>query len=283
MSQPSIVQQPKKYQFSSDSIRNVSGVNNSAYVSDYGYSSINILDQERNSTNKFHVININNPKQGFKVSLTDTPKTTNRQIFQDNSNNNKRNINPNQVLAFSNTGLTDLNPKPTHKESSLFSYTPQVAINDGMGYSIQKVKAKTTNKETTLNKNYIPNVHSFSTFENRNKFNNITISDSKEDLITKDDFQVFRTPNSSLFKVNANHNLIGDTKLNNNMLLKEASNTYFHKNVSNILNNPISSTQHGEVTSYKQSQLNENKNTFGYYITEQLKNNPYYNRKRNDD
>jgi hypothetical protein len=246
----SLFQNPKSNQLLSDTNRNLSTVTTN-HVNDYGKKSINLQELERNTTNQSHTLNANKSSVGHQIRLQDNVKGTIKETLlekQDNSGNIKSNLNNS-----GDTGITNYKTKTTNKETLVDNnYNGHVNKKDGMGYSVVNAYAKTTNKEVTSDYAYSGHVNDinkssmvYSTYdnpekvrnathvedykggantntsasENRVKYNNAEITDSKEKLLkTKPSSR-----NSSLGVITNND--VGKQKLTANMLLKERQKT----------------------------------------------------------
>lgn len=314
---PSLVQKSTRHNLTNDVVRNVGSLL-TPYSYDYGRSGINLTEMERESTSTQHVLNINQSAFGTQMAYNDSAKNTMKQTTIELTDN-LRNYAPFVINGEANTGLTDWMPKNTQKESTVTNdYTRPITQNDGMGYVIANPEAKTTHKESTLNINHFNNVHGankesmvYSTYqdpqkvryathltdyngpgnyavnmyENRSKYDNAEICDKKEKTL-KDDRPNGR--NAAIGKIHAGQNLIGEIKCTDNLLFKEREHNRGFDNISNINNVIPSITQFGTITKcYDNTHdlfniTNSEYNRFnGDIITEQLKNNPYYNLKRN--
>lgn len=314
----SIAQSPKRMQLPSDTSRNIiSNLNKKQF--DYGRSSINSVELERDTTSQQHSLNVNKSTAGTPMSYSDLARKTMKQTtVQRNTNDTSRNMNTSTKLD-SHTGMTTWDPKTTQKETLLFEHKGQINKKDGMGYVVANYDAQTTNKETTLNTDYIPQANSNnksstvqSTFknpqkvryavhaedykgsggfytsqaENREQFKNANISNTKEQSIIIKDEETYRGTNSSMGKIQ--NNSIGTVKIKDNMLLKEQDNTHVQNkdNISNIIPNQellgANTKQSNQLSQY--DNFNENNKERGNRfnaidIQNQLKNNPLYNLK----
>lgn len=264
---PSIVQNAKRTQLPSDSNRNMGSLNISSNVYDYGRSSVKLTELERNTSSQQHVLNIQQSGVGSQMSYFDDAKITVKETIVGLSDTN-RNYTPFVINGSNNTGFTSWNPKNTQKESTIHNnYTRPITKNDGMGYVVANYDAKSTIKQTTLNKNHLnqasyyisnpedyagskdpqkvryavhaedykgPSVYYTNDHENRDQFFNANISIDKEQLVHKDPGQEFRGANSNIGKIHAGDGLIGEIKSNDNMLFKERVNNQSQRNVGNI-------------------------------------------------
>ena len=270
---PSVVQNAKRTQLLSDNSRNVTS-SLSPYTSDYGRSSVNLTEMERETTSQQHILNIQKSGYGNKTPFYDTAKTTTKETVV-GLVDSTRNYSPVVINGNTNNGITCWAPKSTQKESTIYNkYTRPVTKNDGMGYTIANYDLKTTTKQTTLNENHInqasyyisdptdytsfqnpqkirnavhakdyigPSVYFKGDSENRDQWLNANISDKKEQIVSKAPGQEFRGADSNMGKISAGEGLIGTIKSTDNLLLKERLNFRHVDNVSNI-NNIIPNT-----------------------------------------
>lgn len=301
----SIFQDPRRNQLSSDTQRNIgskiSGVN------DYGKNSINLLELERDTTNDQHTLNINKSSSGQRIGIQDNIKGTLKETLlekQDNSGNIRTKLK-------GDSGMTDYTFKTTNKETLVEKngkYNGHVNKKDGMGYNVVNAFAKTTNKEITSDHAYSghandsnKNAMIYSTFENpekvrnavhvenyqgvgnhhtsaaenRIKYKNAEISESKEKLLQG------QRPNgrtSSLGVAINSKDILGRVKITDNMLLKEKS----KKRVENLnfTNNIPSKNLLGEQQEKHNNQSEVQNNRINLNdISMQLNNNPFFNLK----
>lgn len=315
----SILQKPKRTQLSNDTSRNVNSIL-SPNVYDYGRSSINPFELERDTTSRMHTININKSNASTPMSYQDVARNTMKQTTVE-LNDTIRNINTTRKND-SNTGMTTWDPKTTQKETLLYEHKGQANKKDGMGYVVSNYDAKTTNKETTLHENYIPHANDnnkssmiYSTFQdpikvryavhaenykgagnyytsntlNRDQYSNANISNIKEQSVIINDGQTYRGTNSSLRKITNNNP--GVLKSTDNLLLKEQYNyhTQNFSNISNVIPNQAiygSNTQlfHNQNSQFDMFNGNNNGSNFNRFnardINTQLHDNPFYNLKR---
>lgn len=302
----SIAQIPKRNQLQSDTTRNL--MSQTPGINDYGKQSLNLPELERQTTSQLHTLNINKGNSGHQLTLQDNMKTTHKEMLVDKRDNtgNIKTINKD-----TNTGYTDYKLKTTQKESLVNNnYKGQANKNDSMGYNIAKYSAKTTNKEITSDIHYSGHVNDNnknnmirSTFENpekvryaihaedykghgnygvnscenRTRFDNAEIIETKEILLegTRPS-----GPKSSLGSISSGVNGVGELKITQNMLLKEQD----KERVENLVNSNVIVSK--ESLGYLQPMYNnysevENSRLSGDLVSEQLKENPFYNLKRN--
>jgi hypothetical protein len=152
----SIFQDPIRQQLRSDTSRNINSVLN-PNVHDYGVSSYNLPELERDTTKNNPLGNVNRSGYGQQIYNQDNPKDTIKQttLHSDNSGN----IVSVQKKSSNTSSLgTDYTFRSTNKESLVeanknYRGTPS-NTNPGMGYNVAKYRAKTTNGETVSKNNY---------------------------------------------------------------------------------------------------------------------------------
>lgn len=299
----SVFQTPKRNQLRSDTERNmgsqIPGVN------DYGKSSYNLPEMERETTHEYQTLNVNRSGSGGHVALQDQVKPTIKETLvgkRDNSGNIRRFINKDQ-----NTGMTDYSLKTTNKETLIYKdYRGHANKKDQVGYNVAKYTAKTTNKEITSDTPYSGGANASSktnmvrstfenpekvrhavhvenyrgagkshtsTSENRTKYNNAEITEKKEVLL-----QGARPsgPKSTLGSIAGGVGAVGELKLTPNMLLKERG----KDRVENIhFQNVIPSTEiigHQQPIFHKYGEV-ENTRIDGNLVRAQLSKNPFHN------
>lgn len=311
----SLLQASKRNQLNIDGniIRNATSTN--PYTNDYGKSGFNPPTMERESTSKFHTLNVNQSGQGNIVASQDNAKNTIKETTV-GLVDPTRNVKSTLFNADSNTGLTEWDPKTTNKETLMYEQKGQANKKDGMGYIVANYDAKVTNKQTT-HTNYYGTTNSankdamiYSTFqdpikirnaihvkdykgvggtmvgdaENRDKYYNADISITKEKTL---EGERPSGTNSSMGKLPAGEDLVGIIKSNDNLLLKERANTR-PENINNISNNIPTVGEMGNLTHQtKNSQADifssnttDKNNRFNSdLITQQLSQNPFYNLK----
>lgn len=310
----SLLQESKRNQFNvrSNTKRNLTG---SSSTNDYGKESMNPPSVERESTSKFHTLNVNQSAKGNILTLQDNAKNTIKETTVELVDSG-RNILSTVFNADSNTGLTQWDPKTTNKQTLMYETKGQANKKDGMGYVVANYDAKVTNKQTThseysgtansINKdNMIYSTYKnpikvrnavhindykgtgiipVSDAENRDKYYNANISIIKESTLKGERPS---GTNSSLGKISSGEGLVGTIKSNDNLLLKEKVNTR-QENINNINNNIPTTNQLGVSTNQKKhtqndlfsSNINDRNNRYnGDLITKQLSQNPYYNLK----
>lgn len=299
----SVFQAPKRTQLRSDTERNMGSQIPS--VNDYGKSSYNLPELERDSTKDYQALNVNRSGLGQHISLQDQARSTIKETLvgkRDNSGNIRRFINKDV-----NTGMTDYSLKTTNKESLIYNdYKGQANKKDQVGYNIAKYTAKTTNKEITSDTPYSGGANASSktnmvrstyenpekvrnavhaenyrgagkthtsTAENRTQYNNAEISEKKEVLL-KGNRPSGRK--STLGSIAGGVGTIGDIKSTPNMLLKEQQ----KDRVENIhFQNVIPSTEiigHQQPIFHKYGEV-ENSRLEPNLVKNQLKDNPFYN------
>ena len=267
----SLFQEPKRVQLRSDTERNISSYIPSS--NDYGKSSYNLPELERDTTKQYNLLNVNKNTAGQRISLSDEARTTGKESLV-----NKRTDSGNvkgTVEKYANTGITNYDPKVTNKESLIYkNYIGNANKKDQVGYNIAKYRAKTTNKETTSDNSYIgPIKYHNQTVESRTKYNNAEISNTKEKLVKG------ARPSgrkSTLGTISSGVGSVGDIKLTPNMLLKERA----KERIENI--NVQQVIQSKEKIGYLTPVFNnhsevENNRIDGTLIQKQLSKNPFYN------
>lgn len=265
-----LVQTPKRTQLEADSSRNIGS--HVPSVNDFGKSSYNLPELERDTTNDRHTLNVNRSNSGQKVSLFDQPKITQKETLigkRDNSGNIRR-----FIKKDNNTGMTNHIPKTTNKQTLIYkNYKGQANKKDQVAYTINKYTAKTTNKEITSNNPYQGNANSFKTQTVRTQYNNAEITDKKEKLLKG------ARPSgrkSTLGAISGGKTTIGDIKSTQNMLLKEQTNLRPEApRISQII--PSKEIIGQQKHSFNKSSEVENTRMNFQSIQEQLSNNPYYN------
>lgn len=300
----SYVQDTKRSQLKSDTIRNRGS--NVPGTNDYGLSSYNLPELERQTTHEYQTLNVNRKGAGQKMSLPDEARATIKETVvgkRDNSGNIKRNVN-----AAKNTGMTDYNVKTTNKETLIYKdYRGHATKKDQVGYNIAKYRAKTTNKEITSDTPYSGGANASrktdmvrSTFadpqkvryavhaenyrgagkthtqnaENRTKYRNAEISERKE-IALKGARPSGRK--STLGSIAGGVGTVGEIKSTPNMLLKERSKDRVENvNVQNVIpSKEVIGQQQPLVNRYGEV---ENNRIDGQMIyNSQLKQNPFYN------
>lgn len=313
----SLLQDTKRNQLTSDTMRNANSVN-SPYVYDYGKSSVNHPELERDTTSKFHSLNVNQSRSGNIIGHQDNARNTLKETTVELVEP-YRNVKSGVIKIDSNTGITSWKPKITGKETLIFEHKGQANKKDGMGYTVSNYDAKTTHKESTLNIDYNghasgvnkdsmvystyddpikvrnalhtenyqgPGINTIADAENREKYYNAEISVIKEKALQG---ERTRGTNSAFGKLASGHNLVGDIKTNDNLLLKESTNTRV-ENTSNISNNipnvigDLTQQNFHNQTSQKDtfsSDVSAKNNRFNAdLISSQLNQNPFYNLKK---
>lgn len=298
-----VFQNPKRTQLRSDTERNlasqVPGIN------DYGKSSYNLPELERETANEYHTLNVNKSSSGQRVALQDDAKITIKETLvdkRDNSGNIRRVINRDN-----NTGMTDYSLKTTNKESLIYKdYKGTASKKDQVGYNIAKYTAKTTNKEITSDTPYSGTANASnktnmvrSTFENpekvrnavhvkdyrgtvkrhtsnaenRTKYDNAEITEKKE-ILLKGARPSGRK--STLGSISSGVDSVGETKLTPNMLLKERSKDRVENvNLQNVI--PSKEIIGRQQPLYHRYAEVENNRISSDLAREQLSKNPFYN------
>lgn len=269
----SLFQEPKRVQLPADTERNVGSYIPSS--NDYGKSSYNLPELERDTTKQYNLLNVNKNTAGQRISLSDEARTTNKESLV-NKRTDSGHI-KGTIEKYANTGMTNYDPKVTNKESLIYkNYVGNANKKDQVGYNIAKYRAKTTNKETTSDKSYIgPVKYHNQTVEMRTKYNNAEISNTKETLVKG------TRPNgrkSTLGTISSGVGSVGEIKLTPNMLLKEKPRERI-ENV-NVQQVPPSKEKIGYPTPvFNNHSEVQNNRIDGALIQNQLSNNPFYNLK----
>lgn len=267
----SLFQEPKSVQLPTDTERNVGSYIPSS--NDYGKSSYNLPELERDTTKQYNLLNVNKNTAGQRISLSDEARTTNKESLV-----NKRTDSGHvkgTIEKYTNTGMTNYDPKVTNKESLIYkNYIGNANKKDQVGYNIAKYRAKTTNKETTSDKSYIgPVKYHNQAVEMRTKYDNAEISNTKE-ILVKGARPSGRK--STLGTISGGAGSVGEIKLTPNMLLKEKPKERIENvNVQQVIS---SKEKIGYLTpvfnNYSEVQNNR---IDGTLIQNQLSKNPFYN------
>lgn len=300
----SAFQTPKRVQLRSDTERNRGS--NIPTVNDYGKSSYNLPELERETTNEYQALNVNKSSSGQKMPLPDEARSTIKETLvgkKDNSGNIKSN-----VERFKNTGMTDYNVKTTNKETLIYKdYRGHATKKDQVGYNIAKYRAKTTNKEITSDTPYSGNadashktsmvrstfanpekvryaVHAENyrgagkahtqTVESRAQYHNAEITEKKERLLKG------ARPSgrkSTLGSISGGVGTVGKIKSTPNMLLKErAKDRVENINFQNVIpSKEVIGNQ--QPIHHRYSEVENNRIDGNMIYDAQLKKNPFYN------
>lgn len=215
-----LVQEPKRFNYENDYIRNVAGQQRAA---DYGKSAVALPETERASTSVSVVLNPQALQQGNVQRPSDLPKTTGKEtlVSANHSGNVKTSFEQGRAKAYE-LGITDIHAKMTQKQNTLVEdYTGNLHRDDGMGYTVSKYNAKTTGRQTTHTDDYLPNgashVKQTTVY---NAYKNAKIRDTKEILVSGE-----RPSGPQKFQTASGKTSVGrTTKIRDNMLLKEQTN-----------------------------------------------------------
>jgi hypothetical protein len=143
----SAVQEPKRENYENDYIRNVSGYKS---VDDYGKKTYKNYETERVTTeDKTHLLNRTSNTLGLKPKFRDLPKTTVKEttMYTDNTGNVKTTFDKGFSDMYNN-GYVDVFAKTTNKQTTLTkNFLGNINKNDGMGYLVNKYDAPMTGKE----------------------------------------------------------------------------------------------------------------------------------------
>jgi hypothetical protein len=303
----------KRQQLSNDSVRNIS--HTTANNGDYGKNNISLRELERNSTNVQHNLNANKADSGHIIGLQDNIKNTIKETTLHQKSGNIQSILKGSDADAYNDNISGIDLRSTQKELNLFEHKGQANKKDQMGYNIANYNAKTTNKETTSNNEY--NGHAadinknstvYSTYdnpekvrnpimaidykgnagyevgqaENRNKYSNAQVNEKSTILVSNE-----RPSGQNHQNYNGGVEVLGDVYTKPNKFLSEEAYTY-NPNISNISNiipnkekigvtesNGRGGNLYGELENKRESR------EFASLINNQLKDNPFYNLKRN--
>lgn len=296
----SLVQEPKRNQLESDTMRNMGS--NGFSVNDYGKNSYNFTEMERETTNSGNqALNINMSNSGHQIGLQDELYSTMKETLiekQDNTGNIS-------TLKKYDSNITDYTFKTTQKETLINNkYKGQASKKDGMGYTVVNPEAKTTNKEINCNNSYSGHANDtnknsmvYSTFENpekvrnavhienykgvggyhtsasenRQQFENAEITAKKENLLKG---QRPGGRKSTLGSIS--NNTLGKTKLTPNMLFKERANTR-KENIHTQSIIPSKNSLGIQDQVFNNFSEVENNRLNVADISKQLSTNPYYN------
>ena len=268
--------------------RNVNSIQSNPNINTNGLGSdtYNFPELQRDSTKEYQLTNINKASIGPRTKIQDNAKQTNKQtILTDRSGSGTINS-----TFFKDSNTTDIGTdytfKMTQKENLVDNkYLAQANKKDGMGYNIVNMDAKTTNKETTLAKNYVGSGNFTNEAENREQYDNVYIRDTKEKSLMGEHA---RGKNSGLNNIYAGIGALGAVKSTDNQLLKESANkrTENVDNINSIITNKMLIGQNTQLNKGDNSQIDlfNNNNTSARnnrfdadVITEQLSKNIYYN------
>ena len=304
-----IVQDSKRNQLRSDTERNIGSIIPQTH--DYGKSSYNLPQLQRDTTNSSHELNAQQTDKGYTVRLLDDVKNTNRETLDktDYSGNIKTTFDVVLSSAYS-MGNTGIDTKTTQKESLVENkYKGNPNKKDAMGYMVFNAYAKPTQKEISVRdvrnashvSSYVDAPTIYSTYkdpvkikvpthieysgnphkhvsseESREQFDNAEISNTKEQAVMG---ERPAGQSGSLAFVPGSKAIIGETKLTDNMLLKSDENTYIRgkDNISSV----IPHIHQMGIVDHSSNSLSSIENTRmnGIDIKQQLKENPYYNLK----
>ena len=156
----SLVQEPKRENYENDYLRNVGGYKS---VNDYGRKTYKNYETERATTeDKSHLLNRASMTLGLKTKFRDLPKTTVKEttLKTDNTGNVKTTFDQTFTEMY-NQGLVDISAKTTNKQTTLTkNFLGNINKNDGMGYLVNKYDAPMTGKEIIVsNIEYRPGGH----------------------------------------------------------------------------------------------------------------------------
>lgn len=239
-SNDTVVQPSKRLNYENTYAGNIVGKRS---VNDFGKSSITPTYNERASTEQeTHVLNVNKSTFGVKSRQNDLPKNTLKETVNYKGTGHVKTIFDKGLMSAFDSGLSGVEMKPTHKESTLTNnYKGIINKQDGMGYLVNKYEAKTTGKETvTNNSDYKGNAAYASESTSRQLYVNADIRDNKETLESGE-----RPSGPQSFRINNGKVSFGDTKSTENMLLKEQE-------------------ERRPILNHTRSQIINSKNSLGY-------------------
>lgn len=256
----SIMQIPKRVNFENDYSRNVVG--NKA-TNDYGLSGIQPVETERATTGEeTHFLNVNKSGFGVRTQLNDLAKTTVKETtLQFDNTGNVKTLFDKGIMGAYDTGVTDVNAKTTHKETTILSnYKGIMNKEDGMGYLVNKYDAKTTGKEIiSSNSEYtgiagkdVKTSSLYSMYDNPEKVRNAVHAknyqgaarfatekmsrENYKNAETRDTKEVISQRNRSSgpqkFQTRGGIDAVGDIKTHENLLLKEREDDRERTNVN---------------------------------------------------
>lgn len=212
----SLVQDPKRYNFENDWIRNSGGKTG---ANDYGKDAITMYQTERATTGeRTHTSNVTNSTRGVKTRFRDIPKVSLKETLPNiNYPHIKTHFDFRAPQAFE-LGVSGIQVKTTLKETSLVEdYKGTGDREMGMGYLVNPKTAKTTSKEVvSANSNYNGNPNKNINITSRDNYNNMEVNDSIQELLMGE-----RPSGPQKFQIASGKDLSGEIKLRDNMLLKE--------------------------------------------------------------
>lgn len=259
-------EESKRESYEADSLRNISGYKTS---NDFGKSGFDILDTERENENDF-VTNAYKKESGMRTKLQDSPKVTHRQTLSDKivRANIKTSFDRNTMDSY-DMGLSENKVRTTTKEQFVKNkYLPQVSIEKGMGYIVNKYSAQTTEREIQAeNGEYYGHADGLESNMSRDNYSNAEIRDAKEQSLKRD-----RDAGPQSFQIAGGKSTQGETKVTDKMMFKETTNQ--RKLVKTSLPQNISSTE-SIGSSMKIGDEIENPRFNPEIIQGQIQNNPY--------
>ena len=310
----SLVQDPKRQSFKTDFIRNYNTNERKDANYDYGKTTYTPYITERSlngETNQFD-LNVNKQNKGQKIYLQDNAKSTIKEttLLSDNSGHLKS-FDKGSISAI-DTGLQQWDAKATNKQALINNkYIGGMKKDEGMGYSVAKYIAKTTEKEIiSANSNYtgnssadaIKNATIYSTYSDpiktrnvtsvhytgssapvsrqdsasRHNYTNAEISDRQEQLLTNE-----RPSGPNVFQISSGSDSQGKFKYTDKMKLKEEVSYRKLQDVNEFINPKLpqltTPIQNIGLTENKKEASSESENTRlePILIRNQLKNNPF--------
>lgn len=220
--QPARFEKAKRFNFQTPWERNLKGNQFAGVVAQNSYR---MYEQDRESTGPNFTKTTTNrqrPTQGIVIGQFDAPKTTLKEttLSQDNTGQIKTSYDKG-IRAAVSLGLTNYNAKTTQKEMSLNENYVGIGIRrDKPGsYLVSKYQPRTTQKEiisANPKSNYTGNRYRNVYFTDRTKFMNAEIFDTKEKSLMG-----ARIGGPQWFQISASGGAIGDIKFDDAMKFKE--------------------------------------------------------------
>lgn len=269
-----IAQDSRRQQFDGDYQRNIASANMTNH-NDYGRSGIVLTELERDTTNQMQPLTPHRSNAGAKVALQDIPKTTIKEttMVRDGRGHAKHVVNKSDEL-------TGVQVKTTNKETTVKNkFKGHANKKDQMGYVVANYDAKPTHKETTGQTDYRGSAGPAQnqTPENRQRFKNASISKTREIAVSNQ-----RPSGANHFNMAGGTGVLGETSVKPNKVMKP------NRHIENITvsQNTPSRSLIGESTKGASKKYGgiENKQVtpeFVSLVDSQLKDNPFFNLRRN--
>jgi hypothetical protein len=270
-----ISQENRRQQFEADYQRNIASANMTSH-DDYGRSGVILTELERDTTNQMHTINANRSNAGAKLPLQDQIKMTIKEttMVRDGRGHATHAVNKSDT-----SGLTGVQLKTTNKETTVKNkFKGHANKKDQMGYVVANYDAKATHKETTGQTDYrgAAGPAQSQSQENRQRFKNASISKTREVLVSNQ-----RPSGANHFNLAGGTGVLGETSVKPNKVMRPNKHT---QNITVSQTTPSRSLI-GESTTRASKKYGdiENKQVtpeFVSIIDSQLKDNPFYNLRR---